>query len=77
MLFALSICCALIFSVVGQQLPTVNIAQGTVVGSIADDGDYFKFYGIPYADSTSGSHRFKVNVSQFYTFYVLGCASLE
>lgn len=40
-------------------LPLVNISQGIVVGSVAESG-YYEFYGIPYADSTSGSHRFKV-----------------
>lgn len=41
-------------------VPMVTIAQGTVLGSVATDGEYFEFYGIPYADSTSGSHRFQV-----------------
>lgn len=43
-----------------DEMPTVNIGQGTVIGMIPEDGEYFAFYGIPYADSTSGVHRFKV-----------------
>lgn len=38
----------------------VTIPQGRVVGSIADDGNYFQFLGIPYADTTAGANRFKV-----------------
>lgn len=47
---------------VGQDVerPTVNIKQGSVIGLIPEDG-YFAFYGIPYADSTSGDNRFKVS----------------
>lgn len=43
------------------EMPVVNIRQGTVVGTVPEDGEYFAFYGIPYADSTSGVHRFKVS----------------
>ncbi|XP_049873493.1 juvenile hormone esterase-like [Pectinophora gossypiella] len=41
--------------------PTVMIQQGFVVGSEVEDGSltYYEFNGIPYADSTSGIHRFK------------------
>ncbi|XP_045771677.1 juvenile hormone esterase-like [Maniola jurtina] len=38
--------------------PKLKISQGTVVGSITEDG-YYEFYGIPYADSTSGANRFQ------------------
>lgn len=41
--------------------PSVVLAQGTVVGTLATNGNYAEFYGIPYADATSGSNRFKVN----------------
>lgn len=63
MLLLFSVYSMLVALASGQvlQLPIVNIAQGTVVGSVSNDGDYFEFHGIPYADSTSGSHRFKVN----------------
>ncbi|VVC89288.1 unnamed protein product [Leptidea sinapis] len=36
--------------------PTVNISQGIVIGTY---NEYYHFYGIPYADSTSGINRFK------------------
>ncbi|KAM3967607.1 alpha-esterase 3 [Aphomia sociella] len=42
-----------------QADPVVTIKQGNVVGNYVVDGKYFEFHGIPYADSTSGSHRFK------------------
>ncbi|XP_052737618.1 carboxylic ester hydrolase-like [Bicyclus anynana] len=38
--------------------PKVRILQGTVVGSTTKEG-YYKFSGIPFADSTSGINRFK------------------
>ncbi|KAL4705636.1 hypothetical protein ACJJTC_002022 [Scirpophaga incertulas] len=37
----------------------VNTTEGTVIGTIAGDGEYFTFYGIPYAGPTSGNNRFK------------------
>ncbi|XP_063825538.1 carboxylic ester hydrolase-like [Ostrinia nubilalis] len=41
-------------------IPLVILSnQGPVSGSAAADGEYFEFHGIPYADSTAGSHRFK------------------
>ncbi|KAL4713899.1 hypothetical protein ACJJTC_015553 [Scirpophaga incertulas] len=42
-----------------NQNPTVTIKSGKVIGSQALDGEYYEFLGIPYADTTSGSHRFK------------------
>ncbi|XP_046960351.1 venom carboxylesterase-6-like [Vanessa cardui] len=63
MWFLISICSAIICGVLSQSnninLPKVNISQGTVVGSVSDDDTYYEFYGIPYADSTAGSNRFK------------------
>nr|XP_026497063.1 venom carboxylesterase-6-like [Vanessa tameamea] len=63
MWFLISIYSAIVCGVLSQSsniyLPKVNISQGTVVGSISDDDTYFEFYGIPYADSTAGSNRFK------------------
>ncbi|CAK1601720.1 unnamed protein product [Parnassius mnemosyne] len=41
------------------EVPSITIGQGIVIGSISSVGDYFEFYGIPYADSVSGSNRFK------------------
>lgn len=38
----------------------VNTTEGIVEGSRAVDGDYFAFYGVPYAGPTSGPNRFKV-----------------
>lgn len=58
----IGVCYLVILSVFGQELPIVNISQGIVIGSVADVGSYFEFHGIPYADSTSGVHRFKVNM---------------
>ncbi|XP_050362341.1 venom carboxylesterase-6-like [Nymphalis io] len=59
----ISTCSAIICGVLSQDnniyLPKVNISQGTVVGSVSTDDSYFEFYGIPYADSTSGTNRFK------------------
>lgn len=51
-------------SVLGQVLvtPLVNIAQGVVIGTVSSNGNFYEFHGIPYADSTSGSHRFQVNI---------------
>ncbi|KAJ0182727.1 hypothetical protein K1T71_002096 [Dendrolimus kikuchii] len=50
----------IVSAVFGQDsVPLVNITQGTVLGSVANDGAYYEFYGIPYADSTSGIHRFQ------------------
>lgn len=46
--------------------PSVVIAQGTVVGSLATNRNYAEFYGIPYADATSGNNRFKVNSQRNY-----------
>uniref|UniRef100_A0A1L8D6M3 Carboxyl/cholinesterase-002b n=1 Tax=Plutella xylostella TaxID=51655 RepID=A0A1L8D6M3_PLUXY len=41
--------------------PSVTIAQGSVVGTAVTSSGFthYEFHGIPYADSTSGSHRFK------------------
>ncbi|XP_030021864.2 venom carboxylesterase-6 [Manduca sexta] len=44
---------------IALEAPTVTIEQGTVQGTVSDDGNYFEFHGIPYADSTSGTHRFQ------------------
>lgn len=37
----------------------VDIAQGTVQGQNATDGDYVTFFGIPYAGNVDGENRFK------------------
>ncbi|XP_072937342.1 venom carboxylesterase-6-like [Epargyreus clarus] len=59
----IGVSCVMFLGILGQStdvdLRRVTIAQGTVVGSRANDGDYFEFHGIPYADSTSGRNRFK------------------
>lgn len=39
----------------------VETTEGVVEGSKAADGDYYTFYGIPYAGPTSGANRFKVS----------------
>ncbi|KAI5639693.1 carboxylesterase family domain-containing protein [Phthorimaea operculella] len=58
--------CSLFVLCAGQNIPVpeplpalVTIKQGSVLGSAIDNGSYFEFHGIPYADSTSGTHRFK------------------
>ncbi|KAI8420345.1 hypothetical protein MSG28_008868 [Choristoneura fumiferana] len=38
----------------------VNTTQGQVQGALATDGNYYVFYGVHYAGSSSGANRFKV-----------------
>lgn len=38
----------------------VRTSEGQVRGALANDGDYFAFYGIRYGADTSGVNRFKV-----------------
>lgn len=38
----------------------VETTEGQVQGALADDGDYYAFYGIRYGADTSGINRFKV-----------------
>ncbi|XP_041975746.1 venom carboxylesterase-6-like [Aricia agestis] len=55
--------CVLVGAILSQNpenpevVPRVTISQGDVVG--INNGDYFEFHGIPYADATSGTNRFK------------------
>lgn len=70
MILLLSVCSVIVASAIGQA-PTVTISQGTVVGSVVADGGYNAFYGIPYADSTSGINRFKVTLPHFFPFTIL------
>lgn len=67
MWFFLSVSSVLIVCAIGQELslPRVNITQGTVVGSVAVNETHFEFYGIPYADSTAGTNRFKVHFCNY------------
>ncbi|XP_022822321.1 venom carboxylesterase-6-like [Spodoptera litura] len=52
--------CAILALALGQQGPSVELdGQGTVIGSLSTEGNYFEFHGIPYADATSGINRFK------------------
>lgn len=44
-----------------QTVLQVNTTDGVVAGSRAPDGNYYAFYGIPYAGPTAGENRFKVN----------------
>lgn len=67
-IFSLSLFVAIVFGQLDQDPPDASqsvmvatIAQGTVMGFKASDGEYFQFYGIPYADSPAGEHRFKVS----------------
>ncbi|CAH3964504.1 unnamed protein product [Pieris brassicae] len=49
----------LFFCIPSENRPSevrVNITHGTVIGSF---DSYYKFYGIPYADSTAGVNRFQ------------------
>ncbi|KAJ8736573.1 hypothetical protein PYW08_007229 [Mythimna loreyi] len=59
MILLLCVYSVLVAFAAGQQSPNVTIEQGAVIGSVATDGNYFEFHGIPYADSTSGINRFK------------------
>ncbi|XP_026731679.1 venom carboxylesterase-6-like [Trichoplusia ni] len=59
MLLLFSIASVLSLALGQLQTPEVTIRQGKVIGSVASDGRYYEFHGIPYADSTSGIHRFK------------------
>ncbi|CAH0592236.1 unnamed protein product [Chrysodeixis includens] len=59
MLLLFSVASVLSLALGQLHTPEVTIAQGKVIGSVASDGNYYEFHGIPYADSTSGIHRFK------------------
>ncbi|KAG7301294.1 hypothetical protein JYU34_014223 [Plutella xylostella] len=50
---------AIVSQILAQPGPLVHIAQGSLVGDRALDGDYNVFYGIPYAGSVAGRNRFK------------------
>lgn len=39
----------------------VRTTEGQVQGDLADDGDYYAYYGIRYGADTSGENRFKVH----------------
>lgn len=64
--------CCVLCQAGGVSEPKVNILQGTVVGSA--ENDYYQFYGIPYADSTSGINRFKVFIA--YLNYGVMCSGI-
>nr|WCB90355.1 carboxylesterase 23 [Grapholita molesta] len=49
----------LLFTCAYAQNATVNTTQGPVQGALATDGNYYVFYGIHYAGTTSGANRFK------------------
>lgn len=44
----------------------VNTTEGVIEGDKAVDGDYYVFYGVPYAGNTDGNNRFKVSVKAFF-----------
>lgn len=49
-----------LFSAAYAQDAIVNTTQGQVQGALATDGNYYVFYGVHYAGSSSGANRFKV-----------------
>lgn len=49
-----------VFSIAYAHGLQVNTTEGVVEGLKASDGDYYSFYGVPYAGPTSGQNRFKV-----------------
>ncbi|OWR42936.1 carboxyl/choline esterase CCE001g [Danaus plexippus plexippus] len=53
--------CACALFVLGrcQESRIVNIHQGPVRGYKSQDGNYFVFFGIPFATAPKGVHRFK------------------
>ncbi|KAJ8717080.1 hypothetical protein PYW08_005479 [Mythimna loreyi] len=53
------VCAFLVFSIAYAHGFRAYTTEGIVEGSKAADGDYFAFYGIPYAGPTSGANRFK------------------
>ncbi|CAF4867312.1 unnamed protein product [Pieris macdunnoughi] len=48
-----------IFSVSAEDSKTVKLDSGWVVGNKYWNGDYYEFYGIPYATAPTGRDRFK------------------
>lgn len=60
--FTLAVVCVTAQIDIPESDPTVVIEQGTVQGSVSFNGN-FEFYGIPYADATSGTNRFKVRLT--------------
>nr|ADF43468.1 carboxyl/choline esterase CCE002a [Helicoverpa armigera] len=58
-MFAYALFVLLVAYAHGLQVSTI---EGTVEGGKASDGDYYAFYGIPYAGWTTGRSRFKAPV---------------
>lgn len=54
-----------------EQNPIVNAPAGSIRGVRADDGDYSKFMGIPYA-TVDDDNVFGVSVIFFCIFWPLG-----
>lgn len=47
----------------------VKIDQGLVKGYQSSEGDFFVYYGIPYASAPTGPNKFKVDIKIFYNFH--------
>lgn len=47
----------------------VNTTEGAVEGFKTLIGDYYEFYGIPYAGPTDGHNRFKVSVHVYINIH--------
>jgi hypothetical protein len=58
-----ALCCAVVQA---DNSVKVNTTEGTVIGYKASDGNYYAFYGIPFAGDTSGNNRFKVSKQFFF-----------
>lgn len=69
-LILISLLFPLIFGKSANPIIRVKTTEGTVVGAKASNENYLEFYGIPYAGSVSGDHRFKVS-KKVVTFYCI------
>lgn len=60
----------IIFSVVAEEdFRVVKLDSGLVRGNKYWNGDYYEFYGIPYATAPSGRDRFKVKSPVIVYFF--------
>lgn len=47
----------------------INIPQGPIRGYKGPEGHYFAFYGIPYATTPKGPHKFRVSYYFYYNLF--------
>lgn len=55
----------------------VTLDVGEVIGEKYWNGDFFEFYGIPYAKVPKGRDKFKVSFKRMYSFKHLATNLLE